>query len=165
VAGVSDTLAIIGMGNTEMGDDGIGVLLVEKLRNELESGAWTPVPSRRIELSAPGMDAVLAGACLMEASTALLVDAADMKMEAGEFRVFSPEDADILGAAEAAGSAHTFPLGSVLEMLRNLGALPRVRLMGVQPAEIGRGSAVSSRLRERIPEMLDRIKEEVSLLP
>jgi Ni,Fe-hydrogenase maturation factor len=36
---VSDTLAIIGMGNAEMGDDGIGVFLVEKLRDELESGA------------------------------------------------------------------------------------------------------------------------------
>jgi hydrogenase maturation protease len=162
---VSDTLAIIGMGNAEMGDDGIGVLLVERLRDELESGAWTPVPSRRIELSAPGRDAVLAGACLMEASAALLVDAADMKMEAGEFRVFSPENAALDGRAEAACTAHTLPLGHVLEMLRNLGAVPRIRLMGVQPAEIRRGSAVSSRLRERIPEMLDRIKEEVSLLP
>jgi hydrogenase maturation protease len=108
---------------------------------------------------------VLAGACLMEASAALVVDAADMKMEAGDFRIFSLEDADIDGRAETAGTAHTLPLGHVLEMLRNLGALPRVRLMGVQPAETRRGSALSSRLRERIPEMLDRIKEEVSLLP
>ncbi len=162
---MSDTLAIIGMGNAEMGDDGIGVLLVEKLRDELESGAWTPVASRRIECKAAGRDAVLAGACLMEASSALLVDAADMRMEAGEFRVFSPEDAAIDGGMMAAGTAHTLPFGHVLEMLRTLGALPRIRLMGIQPAEVGRGPAVSRRLRERIPEMLDRIKEEVSLLP
>jgi hydrogenase maturation protease len=125
---VTDTLAIIGMGNAYMGDDGIGVLLVEKLREELESGAWIPGTTMRVECMTAGRDPVLAGACLMDASAAFLLDAADMKAEAGEYRVFSLEDAGYGGtssrAGAAVGSVHTLPLGEVLEMVRSLGAKP-----------------------------------------
>jgi hydrogenase maturation protease len=161
---VAETLAIIGMGNTSMGDDGIGVILLAKLREELESGAWRPETSMHVELITAGRDAVLAGACLMDASAALLVDAAEMNADAGEFRVFSPDDAFFRGDRSRIGT-HTLPLGEVLEMVRGLGSSTRVRLMGVQPKDMHPGQTVSGRLCERMPEMLNRIKEEVSLLP
>ena len=33
-------MTVIGLGNSEMGDDGIGVALVEMLRAEQEAGRW-----------------------------------------------------------------------------------------------------------------------------
>ena len=157
-------MAIIGMGNAEMGDDGIGVHLVEHLRQEMESGAWMPRTSLRVECTAAGRDSALAGACIMDAAAALLVDAADMNAVAGDYRIFSPDDADFDGALRS-GSAHTLPLGHVLEMVRGMGVEATIRLMGIQPAQFGPGAPLSRRLAERVPEMLQKIKEEVSLLP
>jgi hydrogenase maturation protease len=161
---VTDTIAIIGMGNSEMGDDGIGVLLVEKLREELESGAWKPGTARLVECSIAGRDAVLAGACLMEASAALLVDAADMGAKAGDSRLFSPGEA-VFGADASAACSHTLGLSRMLEMVRGLGAAENVRIMGVQPERIVSGAGLSDRLNSRLAEMIDKIKEEVSRLP
>jgi hydrogenase maturation protease len=152
------------MGNADMGDDAIGVHLVERLRREMESGAWKPPTSLRVECTSAGRDSVLAGACLMEAAAALLIDAADMNAEAGEYRVFSLDDADFNGHLRSA-SAHALPLGDVLELVRGMDADARIRLMGIQPAQFDEGAPLSVRLAERVPEMLMRIKEEVSLLP
>ncbi len=159
-----DTIAVIGLGNAGMGDDGIGVVLMRKLQEELESGAWKPANAARIEISVPGGDSFLAGACLMEASSALVVDAADMRAEAGHFTVFSPADVD-LGSFSKPRSAHSLPFASVLETVKALGCAPRVKIMGIQPADVRPGAALTAPLVRRMPEMLERIKEEVSLLP
>jgi hydrogenase maturation protease len=155
-------IAIIGVGNASMGDDGIGVYLVEKLREELSMGRWSPACADRIQLVNAGSDAVLAGACLAESERTLLVDAADMKAQPGDFRVFAPADSRV--AYGASGSAHVLPLGQVLEMIGDLGLDSRFRIMGVQIGEVRAGAGLSPRVLARVPEMLEKIKEEVSLL-
>ncbi len=153
--------AIIGMGNPLMGDDGVGVHLVEMLRAQRESDAWVPRPE--VELVAAGADALLAGAVLAECSQALLVDAAEMGGPPGTFRFFAPGEARITG--EGGLSAHTLPMAQVLEMVQALGGSCRLRIMGIQCGQTAAGSGLSSAVSLRVPEMLERIKEEVSLQP
>jgi hydrogenase maturation protease len=161
---MAEKLAIIGMGNQEMGDDGIGVYLVEKLKEELACGAWTPEDRYELELVSAGTDSILAGACLAEAARAILLDAADMRASPGEMRFFSAEEAD-LGAGKPSGSTHSLPLGGILDMIRSLGCPTRLRIAGIQPASVHPAATLSRTLEERVPEMLSKIKEEVSLLP
>lgn len=161
---MAEKLAIIGMGNADMGDDAIGVILVEKLREELESGAWRPAHPEAIELIVAGADPLLAGACLMEAPRALLLDAAEMREAPGELRFFSPEEA-VLAAGTAERSAHTMPLAEVLELVRELGSASRLKIAGIQPAEVGAGLGLSPSLTARVGQMMSKIKEEVSQLP
>ncbi len=160
---VACSCVVIGMGNPEMGDDGVGVFLVDKLREQMQSGAWRP-SAPDVELVSACSDPILAGAWLMEASSALLVDAADIKASPGDVRAFWSDEARFTGSGTA-GSTHTLPLAEVLRMVGELGASPRLRLMAVQPGELFPGEGLSPRLLERVPEMLSRIKEEVSKLP
>ncbi len=159
----AERVAVIGMGNPAMGDDGIGVYLVEKLREQLSRGDWRPDCAQSLSLVSAGSDAVLAGACLAESSRALLVDAADMRAKPGDFSVFEAPNSPV--ARGASGSTHVLPLGQVLEMMEGLGLDSRFRIMGIQFDEVRAGAGLSPRVLARVPEMLEKIKEEVSLLP
>jgi hydrogenase maturation protease len=154
--------AIIGMGNPLMGDDGVGVRLVEMLREEVESSAWAPPEG--IELVSAGADALLAGAVIAESPSALLIDAADLGGDPGDYRFFGRDEVR-LSCADEARSAHTLPVSRVLEMVDALGSPCALRLMGVQSGQMTAGGGLSPAVRRRIPEMLQSIKEEVSHLP
>ena len=156
-------IAIIGVGNTAMGDDGIGVYLVEKLREQLLRGRWKPDCASSLRLVSAGSDAVLAGACLAEAPRALLVDAADMNAAPGDFRILG--ESESRAVRSRSGSTHLLPLGQVLEMIGDLGLDTRFRVMGIQIGEVRAGTGLSPEVMARVPEMLEKIKEEVSLLP
>lgn len=153
-------LSIIGVGNREMGDDGIGIHLVELLSGQMESGDWAP---ESVELVSAGTDSVLAGALAADSSRVLLLDAALMNAPAGEIRFFAAEDADI--PEEAWSSTHSLPLSGVLELMRSLGCAARIRVAAIQPASLGPWEGLSPELADRVPQMLSKIKEEVSLLP
>ncbi len=154
--------AVIGLGNILMGDDGVGVRLVEMLREQVERSEWRPPEGT--ELVAAGADALLAGSIIADCPHALLIDAADMGSEAGDYRVFRPQEAR-LSCSEEARSAHTLPVSQVLEMIDALGSPCALRVMGVQSGQMAVGGGLSDAVQSRVPEMLQRIKEEVSLLP
>jgi hydrogenase maturation protease len=161
---VAGKRVIIGMGNDRMGDDGIGVYLVRRLEDELDNGSWIPADPDDLAIVAAGSDPVLAGACLMDVSDALVIDAAEMRGAPGDFRFFSQEDARIRGGG-LIDSTHSMPLGQVLEIVRALGCPPRVKLMGIQVSDTTPGAGISQSVLARIPEMIEKIKEEVSSLP
>jgi len=152
-------MTVVGMGNPEMGDDGIGVILAQNLRGQVERGTW----SARPDILVAARDPVLVGACLAEGARVLLVDAVDMKGEPGDCRMFSPAEADF--TARPSASTHTLSLGGVIELARGLGCADRLRIMGVQLGDAGPGRSLSPRVREKIPQMLERIKEEVERTP
>ena len=151
-------LSIIGVGNREMGDDGIGVILVERLRGQIERGEWA---AGGIELVSAGTDPLLAGAVAAESPRTLILDAAKMDAPAGEIRFFQADDAAI---PSQAWTTHSLPLSGVLELLTDLGRAAGLRVAGIQPASMEPGQGISPQLESRVPEMLEKIKEEV-LLP
>ncbi len=158
---------VIGLGNTEMGDDGIGVRLVEALREQRDRGEWdgSARPGRgEVELVLADGDPVLAGARIAEGGPVLLVDAIDMKGEPGSFRLFGADEADFPDTASRA-STHSLATSQIVEIARGLGRAGSLRLMGIQLAEARPGGGLSPALQEKLPEMLERIKEEVELLP
>jgi hydrogenase maturation protease len=158
---------VIGLGNSEMGDDGIGVHLVRLLREQRDRGEWGASAGQDaggVELLLADGDPFLAGARIAEGGPVLLVDAIDMRRQPGSCRVFRPEDADFPAAAPAA-STHSLATSQVVEIARGLGCAGSLRLMGVQLAEARPGRGLSPAVREKVPEMLERIKEEVELLP
>ncbi len=162
-------MTVIGLGNSEQGDDGIGVALVEMLRAELaaagESAAEVPAGEPApLRLVTADRDPAYAGACIVEGDPALLVDAVDMHRQPGEWRVFHAEDADFPSPARG-GSTHAFAAADIVEMARALGCAGGLRLMGIQFADMGPGRGLSPALQDRLPELLETIKQEVGLLP
>jgi len=156
--------SIIGIGNVEKKDDGVGVLLVEALREELEAGTWAPGGTRDLALVSAGTDSLLAAAHAASGRWVILVDAARMGLAAGECRMFSPGDA-ALAARDSGLSPHDADLAEALSLITTLGCGDRVRILGIQSEDMGDGRGLSRRLQARLAEMQTRIKEEVGQLP
>ena len=115
--------------------------------------------------STPAEDAVLAGACLAEGKDVLLVDAVDMKREPGAWRVFSAQAISPPGAADGRVLRLTHcPCPGVIELARALGCADRLRILGVQVADVRPGRFLSPRVSETVPAVIARIREEVEAL-
>jgi len=151
-------VTVIGMGNPEMGDDGIGIHLVELLRQEAEAEAWASPP----QIVSAGRDPLAVGACLAEGAPVLLVDAVEMEEEPGECRLFPAEEWRFRERASA--STHTLSLGAVLELARALGCAGQLRVVGIQVEDVRPGRFLSPRVREKIPRLMEMIREEVARL-
>ncbi len=150
-------MTVIGLGNSAMGDDGIGVEIAEVL------GRLPRSPGEGLEVINAAEDAVLAGACVAEGKDVLLVDAVDMKSEPGAWQVFSAHDLP-QGLETLECSTHSLSLTTVIELARALGCADRLRILGVQVGDVRPGRFLSPRVRECVPKVIARIREEVEAL-
>jgi hydrogenase maturation protease len=152
-------MTVMGLGNSAMGDDGIGVEIAEILRDPSQRAGWRG----DVDVINAGGDAVLAGSCLAQGEEVLLVDAVDMKRAPGTWRMFSAHD--LLQCHEPAGcTTHALSLAGVIEMARALGCADRLRILGIQVEDVRPGRSLSPRVRECVPAVLARIREEVEAL-
>jgi hydrogenase maturation protease len=148
------------MGNTEMGDDGIGVLLTEMAREQPPAGGWP----HSVEFVCAGRDPAFAAALLAEGKELLLIDAVDMKDAPGSWRIFSPGEL-VPGTARApGGSSHTLSMDAVLDLARSLGWADRLRILGIQAGDVRPGRFLSPGVQRCMPEVLTRIREEAEAL-
>ena len=152
-------MTVIGIGNIAMGDDGIGVEIAEILSRTPPRAGWP----ESLEVINAAEDPVLAGACVAEGKDVLLVDAVDMRREPGAWRVFTARDLPP-GLETTGRSTHSLSLAEVIELARALGCADRLRILGVQVADVRPGRYLSPRVREKVPEVIARIREEVEAL-
>lgn len=156
--------SVIGLGNVDRKDDGVGVIIAEALKEELDSGAWVPDTDRELAVVAAGADSLLAAAHAADGRWVILVDAAHMGLAAGEYRMFTPAEVEL--SARGDGLApHDADLAEALHLVSNLGCAERVRIMGIEGKDMGDGRGLSRPLQARLPQIRARIKEEVGLLP
>jgi hydrogenase maturation protease len=147
-------LAIIGLGNPLRGDDGIGPRLVEELtRRGLPEGVTA------LDGGTGGLDLLqmLAGW-----RRAVIVDAADVGREPGQFVRFTPEQARLVQAADSF-SLHHAGLSEALSLANALGqTLPDLVIFGVQPAQIGWGEGLSQAVETALLALTDAILLEIT---
>ena len=152
-------MTVIGLGNAAMGDDGVGVEVAEILGRLQQSAGWPG----SLEVISAAEDAVLAGSCIAEGKDVLLVDAVDMRSEPGTWRIFSAHD--LPGGLQTAGcSTHALSLAGVIGLARALGCADRLRILGIQVADVRPGRFLSPKVRESVPEVIAGIREEVEAL-
>jgi hydrogenase maturation protease len=153
-------MTVIGMGNIDMGDDGVGVKIAEILGAQSSNGEWLG----NTEIRSADGDPLLAAACLAEGKHVLLIDAVDMKRAPGAWQVFSATD--VLPRLGTAGcSTHALSLAGVIELARGLGCADLLRILGVQVGDVRPGRFLSPRVRKSVPAVLAQIREEVEALP
>ena len=140
-------IAIIGIGNPMMGDDGIGPRLISKLEGS-ELGVDL------IDMGTGGMQLVhvLAGY-----GSVIIVDSADMGLAPGESRVFSPEEVVSLKETRAY-SLHDWDLMRSIEISRELGEAPEtILIMAVQPGSLAMGEGLSPEVERRLPGYIEEV--------
>jgi hydrogenase maturation protease len=146
-------LLILGLGNPLRGDDGIGPRVVELLRRE-----GLPAGSEALDAGAAGLDLLdlLAGP-----RRVIIVDAADVGLEAGQFARFTPDGVELMGEAKAP-TAHQAGLAEVLALARALERpLPEMVIFGVQPGSLEWGAGLTAEVDAALPLLVEAVLREV----
>ena len=133
---------ILGLGNPLLGDEGIGVRVVEVVQ-----GLQLPDGVEAVEGGTAGLGLV----GLMEGyQRVIIVDAADMGHPPGHVVRFTPSEVHFK-TAETPLSLHQIGLGEVLALAEALEVAPdELVIIGVQPGRIEGGVGLSPNTRERI---------------
>jgi len=144
-----DRLAVFGIGNQLMGDDGIGVLVARRLSRQSLAGVEV------IEAGAPGFGLM---DMIAPRSEAIFIDAVDAGLSPGS--VFWVDPAAIV-AYRSRQSLHQVGLADILSLMEVAGGAARVRIIGIQPERVGAAADITDSLRRRLPVITDRAADMI----
>jgi len=135
-------ITIVALGNINMGDDVIGIVLVEsikqKLSNDIDVQFWHT------------KDALTMASELLEMSTPIvIVDCADMGIGAGEFRCYEQSQC-LLSQHDNSVSTHGFGFSDALALAKVLGFKQDLFFFTVQALQILPGNKISKVLENNI---------------
>ena len=138
------SILVLGVGNTLMSDDGVGVRMMEQLRGEV------PELPGVTYLDAGTLSFVLLPE-IQDCGALLVLDAAQLGSDPGSFRHFEGSQMDdFLRTARC--SVHEVGIRDLLDLARLTGTLPpRRAFVGIQPAETGWGEALSAPVAAALP--------------
>lgn len=145
---------ILGLGNTLLTDDGVGVIVVRRLGEE---GGLADVDL----LDGGTLSFTLAGP-IAASPHLIVVDAAVMGESPGTVRVFEADAMDhhLSGPGK---SVHEVSLRDLMDMARLTDSLPRRRaLIAIEPASVAWGNDLSPRLAAAVPDAMARIRDLLS---
>ena len=146
---------LIGVGNFSMADDGIGLRIVERIVQEgLDRGF------EAVDLADEGFRLLF---YLNEGTEKIvLVDAVEMGLPPGEYRLFQPEDVASTKDMKRL-TTHESDILAILDFARSLGyRLPPITILGIQPGDLSPRPELSPALRERFDIYIGAALEEVA---
>ena len=147
-------ILILGVGNILLRDEGVGVRVVEKIRDE------HTLPDD-VEVMDGGTLGLTLIPYLEGREAVFIIDAVDRGGRPGEiFRIESGDINDFYNARKL--SAHQIGLREVLALSRLQDILPkRVCLFGIQPQTVDVGLDLSEPVSARLDELIGMLLEEV----
>jgi len=144
------SVAVVGMGNVLLKDEGIGVHVIEAMK---EGGA---ADGLQLLDAGTSPDTLLS---LEKLNKLIVVDAALGDCAPGTIYRFRLED--IQPVTAQARSMHDISLAEWLQIRRTLGLGPQeVVVFGLQPKDIEWGLEPSAEVAQRIPEVVNLVLEE-----
>jgi len=144
---------ILGLGNPLLGDEGIGVRVVEELKGlELPDGVAV------VEGGTAGLGLI---GLMKGYQKVIIVDAVDMGHPPGRVVRFTPSEAQ-LKTAEAPLSLHQIGLGETLALAEALEVAPaELIIVGIQPSQVEMGAGLSPEVERAIPKIIRIILDEL----
>jgi hydrogenase maturation protease len=148
-------VVVLGLGNPLMGDEGIGVYLIEPLAR---SAAEHP----SVEFIDAGTGGLAVLHYLQGRRKAILIDCALMGESPGAIKRFTPGEVQSTNVL-AHQSLHEADLLRITAMAERLGQAPeQIVIFGIQPERVEPGQGLSQTLRNRIGEYLSAILHEIA---
>jgi hydrogenase maturation protease len=140
----SNNTLILGIGNTLLSDEGVGIHMLDYMRRHYPELAG-------VEYLDGGTLSFTLAAWIEEADNLIVVDAAELDAIPGTVRVFPGEEMDRF-AGKTKRSVHEVSLGDLLAIAHLTDALPAKRaLVAIQPEEIDWGQCLSNRVKQALP--------------
>jgi len=146
-------IAVIGVGNLLLGDEGVGIHAVQYLSG-LDLGDEVDI----IDAAVPGPSIIY---MLEGRELSIIIDCADFGGRPGEIIL---ADSKRLALGEFKGfSLHGISLDGVLALAKELQIdVGHVLILGVQPDRIEVGIGLSESVADAIPRVVDLVKSEVT---
>ena len=145
---------LIGCGNPDAGDDGVGLEVVRRVRNRLP----------------PGVDVVEAGPAtrildlLDDVDAVVVVDAVRSPEADREPGTLVRAEADARGLPASVGgslSSHGFGIAEAVGLAAAIGRAPSVVFHGVEIADATAGAGLSRPVERSLPELMDAVVADV----
>lgn len=148
------SVVILGLGNTLMSDEGIGVRVAQAVQQD----AGLPDSVEVLDLGSGGLRALH---LIKDRAKAVFVDCAFMDEAPGVMRRFTPDEARSR-KVQTRLSMHESDLLQTIELSRQLGECPGdVVIIGIQPGEVAPGEGLSEALANHLAEYADSVLAEV----
>jgi len=151
---VGEAVVVIGVGNPDRGDDGVGPAVVSRAKGCL------PESARPVCLFGDDPAAIMDA--WRGAQRAVVVDAMVSGARPGTVRRFRAST-EPLPEEVGLASTHALGAGAAIEMARVLGRLPaRLTLYGVEAVGFTVGSGLSPAVAAAVPAVVEQVLEEVA---
>ncbi len=141
-------LLVVGLGNTLLKDEGVGVHVVNSLR------------SRTLPDDVSLMDGATMGVDLLydilDSDRVIIVDSAQMDISAGEYRTFGISEIED-GAHFPNYSLHDLTLAETIALGGIIADLPPITIVGIQPESIEQGDELTGTLNKNFNEYVDHV--------
>jgi len=144
-------LTVLGLGNILSGDDGIGVLLIQRLAEQKEQ-----FPS--VEFIDAGVGGLRLLNLLEEVPAVLIVDSADMNLQAGESRLIIPAQL-ARDQGEKGFSLHDISFAQTLAMAERFFSRPATVIFAIQPKSIQQSDKLSQELENAFGQLENQIRK------
>jgi hydrogenase maturation protease len=142
---------IIGCGNLLMQDEGIGVHLIEYLRDKR-------VPSG-VELVDGGCSGFDLLGFIQESRQVIIVDAIKAAGQPGDIYKFSPDDYQTDTFPKT--SLHDVSLKDIFEIVKRTGNLPKITIFGVEPKTMDWGIELTPEVQKVLPRLAELVIKEI----
>jgi hydrogenase maturation protease len=143
---------VLGIGNTLLSDEGLGIHLLNLLRRE-------PVALEGVSYLDGGTLSFTLAPAIEDCDNLVVLDAAQMNAAPGTIELFINEDMDRF-IGQGRRSVHEVGLVDLLNIARLQHCLPERRaLLGIQPAAFGWGEAPSETVAAALPEAAERVRQ------
>jgi len=142
-AGKRKDYVLMGLGNIWRGDDGIGCFIAQNFR----SNDWLVLDCGTTPENFTSLVKKIRPKYLM------IVDAAEMNLEPGEFRIISPEKIDKFYL-----TTHNIPLSLLVSYLDK--CAEEIILIGIQPERIDNSRQISEKLQGSARKIMQLLQEK-----
>ncbi|MEK7753117.1 MAG: hydrogenase maturation protease [Acidobacteriota bacterium] len=148
-------ILVLGIGNTLLKDDGVGVLLVEEFRDR------SSLPAEEVEFLDGGTQDLALLGHLAGRRALVILDAVKLGAAPGTVHCLTLEQA--LDSGSRSATAHEGNAGELLRMAMMLGELPeRVAVIGVEAASLETGLGLSEPVRQALPAAMDAARAAIT---
>ncbi len=146
-------IAVIGVGNPLRRDDGIGIVLLDHLKEH----AYNDMISY-IDGGTGGMNLLY---LFDRFQVVIVVDAVNFGGDAGEVRFFSVDD--VISHKHPVGlSTHQNDVLEIIRISRKLDQCPdQIFVFAVQPADVSIGEGLSSVVESNLDDIIERLEDDI----
>ncbi|WP_457675638.1 HyaD/HybD family hydrogenase maturation endopeptidase [Thiolapillus sp.] len=151
-----ESTLILGIGNTLLRDEGVGVHVIRYLKQQ------TDLPADAV-LADGGTLSFSLVADIEDHDRLIVIDATELGAEPGTIRCLENESMDsFLGGIRR--SVHEVSLLDLMDMARLTGTLPQRRaLFGIQPEVVDWGHQLSPRVETAVPKVAEQVLKLVDI--